>query len=77
MAAAYAQESHNTDEWPVNATLEPGLDGPTIRQHLNEWVSRRRNGPQLKHYTEASDPLEVLAQTPPTPVPCAWCKSDD
>lgn len=70
-------EVENMIEWPVKAELEPDLDVTTIRQCLNEWVSRRRNAPKLKHYTEASEPLEIPPRPPQTPVPCMWCKNDD
>jgi serine/threonine protein kinase len=64
-------------EWPVKAELEHGLDIATIRQHLNAWVSRRRSTPKLKHYTEASEPVNIPPRPPQTPVPCMWCKNDD
>ena len=60
-------------EWPIRAELEPGLQGSTIKQCLIKWVSERRSAPKLKHYTEASEPLEIPPQPPRTPTPCMWC----
>jgi hypothetical protein len=44
-------------EWPVKATLEPGLDIETIRHHLDQWVQERRTSRAIRHFTEATEPI--------------------
>jgi hypothetical protein len=46
-------------EWPVKAKLEPGLDYATIRQHLDRWIGERRSFRSIKHFTEASHPINL------------------
>jgi serine/threonine protein kinase len=70
-------EVENMTCWPLKAQLEPGLELDTIRQYLHEWVVKRRSAPKLKHYTEASEPLQIPSRPPQTPVPCMWCKNGD
>ena len=51
-------------EWPLKATLEPGLDVSTIRQHLDNWVKERRTTRSIKHFSEATDPIALPEQPP-------------
>jgi Protein tyrosine and serine/threonine kinase len=44
-------------EWPVKATLEPGLDISTIRRHLDMWVQERRTTRLIKHFSDATSPV--------------------
>lgn len=46
-------------EWPLRATLEPGLDISTIRRHMNMWVNERRTLRSIKHFSEATDPISL------------------
>jgi hypothetical protein len=52
-------------EWPVKATLEPGLDVSTIRRRLDTWVKERRTTRSIKHFSEATDPI-ALPEIPPS-----------
>jgi Protein kinase domain len=44
-------------EWPLKATLEPGLDVSTIRRRLDTWAKERRTTRTIKHFSEATDPI--------------------
>jgi hypothetical protein len=46
-------------EWPLKATLEPGLDMSTIRRHLDMWAQERRTTRSIKHFSEATDPITL------------------
>jgi Protein tyrosine and serine/threonine kinase len=45
-------------EWPLKATLEPGLDISTIRRHLDMWVKERRTTRSINHSSEATNPAK-------------------